>query len=1028
MFSKIRDTFFYSIVAVASAFPADAGSIRGENGQYFFRYKDTTFTVQEPETEEKDVVAYFVGGVGFDFSELLPLKSEWQDDVWRVTSGTLPEGITFNQATRTFEGTPTSAASGTVVYLAGTDLNGNHVAEAKVTFDVYEIAGTPRAVDLYAHTGKYKVDELTIPSGIAVDSWRYLYKSPSGVTVNGPFFEGVPTAAGVYPVLIQGQNYMGETVLTFFGKYTVEDGPTFPFIADSISKLPQLEWGYSLGPYNFGAPSPHKVNRAIDPAKAVRYFLEIDPTKSDGLPGSVSSNDNAKNLNLYGYVNEPYDTATIRFRALDSDGTIGYSNWFAFGSSDPQPGCAPYSQLHPLVVETGKVVNISVPRPFGSQGRLEYFLQSGKLPAGLSLAKDSGVISGIPTTAGDNQTVDFRIDVINDSNIASTTCAYKFEVRPGGVSVSDTTDPQAKHVRTGDLYTGTANITGGIPQYDLSFSTPAALPLSFTAPTRNATSVGVSGIIPTAGTKSIGLVLSNGDGSSKTGSLTVTAHDELAVSTVPTVHVKRLDVSRVWGSIPYDAATVIPDVKLGNQPKFTLSNVGSLPSDIAFSEEGVFTGLTKAEAKSYGMFTATMSDYSGDTVTTDPFEVIVDPRDPITIDPTTPVTFRVEDPKAQSLVPFSIKQPSGALDLKVEWTLNNVNGIALPNWLHFDRESGKFSVDAQIPYADLKNYGPFTLTVTDEDGSSATSEEFDVHITDWEPPSGVVSAQYRGTVSGDTSAGESNTFVSIPSLRNWIDETTVIGGREGVTFVSAEPANPAGLDFYSADGSFAGVPTEEFSGSVEVRFKDSRNREGTLLVPLEVKDYPSVRMGQQEYTVSRLSDATQNTPPVTGQQVNDFWNNPRWFLDTSGGRSNLPSGLSVDETTGKVIGRTKDTVGTTVSNLRLKAIFKDADGKPLDAYTQSFSLTLSAPVPLTLSYAPVTAKFLLEENNGAYDPVQPYAASVSVPGGSFVNPLTYTMDKADGLLVYPDVLRRHFGSRELLEAVVEPSLAALHIG
>lgn len=33
----------------------------------------------------------------------------------------------------------------------------------------------------------------------------------------------------------------------------------------------------------------------------------------------------------------------------------------------------------------------------------------------------------------------------------------------------------------------------------------------------------------------------------------------------------------------------------------------------------------------------------------------------------------------------------------------------------------------------------------------------------------------------------------------------------------------------------------------------------------------------------------------------------------------------------------------------------------------------------------------------------------------------------DGLLVYPNVLHRHFGSAELLEAVIEPSMAAFHI-
>jgi hypothetical protein len=1006
MFRKFVSGLAVLSMLAGSVTPAISNDIIGADGTFFYRYKTTLSTADIPSTQEKDVVAYYVGGVGINFSELLPLKSEWEDDSWSVISGTIPAGITFNRASRTFEGTPTSAVTGAVIYLAGTDLNGNRVAEAKISFDIYEIAGIPSAVDLYAHTGKYKVDELTIPSGIAVDSWRYLYKSPSGVTVNGPFFEGVPTAAGIYPVLIQGQNYMDETVLTFFGKYTVEDGPTFPFIADSVFKLPQLEWGYSLGPYDFGAPSPHRINRSIDPAKAVRYFIEIDPIKSAGLPGNVSSNDNAKNLNLNGYVTEPYDTATIRFRAIDSDGTVGYSNWFTFGSSDPQPECAPNSQRYPIRVETGRVTNVSVPRPFGSQGRLEYFIAAGELPKGLSLNRDTGIISGTALVANDNHNVNFRVDVINGSNTVSTTCAYVFEVAPGGISVSDATDPQAKHVRTGDVYTGTAIISGGIPQYDLSFSDPAALPLSFTSQTKNATTVGISGVIPTAGTKSIGLVIANGDGSSKSGTLSVTAHDELDVGTVPTIRIKRLAASSVWGSIPYDAATVIPDVKLGNQPKFSLSNVGGLPKDIQFSNDGDFIGLTDAEAKSYGMFTAVMTDYSGDSVQTAPFEVIVEPRDEMAIESFTAVSFRVEDPIQRSIIPMSVKQPPGAKDFDVNWTLNNINGIELPSWLHFDTAVGKIWVDSGIPYADLKNYGPFTLTATDDDGSTVTSHEFDISITDWSTPFGMVNAHYRGTVSGDTAAGEANTFVSIPSVRRWIDDTTVIGGLAGVTFLSSEPANPAGLDFYPADGSFAGVPTEEFNGNVVVHFKDARNREGTMLVPLEVRDYPSVRMEQQEYSIARLSDASQN-PALVGNQVNGFWNNPQWFIDTTNGRPDLPEGMSVSETTGKIVGRTKAVVGTIVSNLRLKAVSKGANGEPLQSYTPPFSIVVSDPIPMTLSYSPGLAVFLLKENNGKYDVTQPYADSAPVPGGSFVDPLTYEMDRtqanAEGMIGNLDV-------------------------
>jgi hypothetical protein len=810
MFKKFVSSLAAISLLTSCITPSLASEISGADGTYFFRYKSGFVAVDEAGQQGKDVVAYFVGGVGFDFSETLPLKPEWEDDNWAVTSGTVPEGLTFNPATRTFEGKPVGASHAAVVYLAGTDLNGNRVAEAKVTFDIYEIDGIPRKVDLYAHTGKYKVDDLTMPAGVAVDSWRYLYKSPSGITVNGPFFEGTPTAAGIYPVLIQGQNYMGETVVTFYGKYTVEDHPSWPHIADSISKLPQIDYnGLPLGPYNFGAPFTSRINRAIDPAKAVRYFLEVDTAKSDGLPGSIVSNDFAKDLRLTGFVWQPYDTATVRYRALDSDGTEGYSNWFTFGSSDPQPGCAPYSQLWPLTVYTGRPANINVPRPVGSQGRLEFSVKSGTFPSGLSLDRDSGAIVGTPLVAGQVQNMDFQVDVINGSNSVSTSCGYQISVVAGSKGISDATDAQARHIRTGDVYTGRANISGGIPQYDVSFVDPTALPVGFTTPTKNATSIGVSGVIPTAGAKSIGLTFANGDGSTMTGALTAVAHDELSVGNVATVHIKRLAAPAVWVAIPYDAATVIPDVKLGNMPAFSISNASGLPSGIGFDGDGQFVGTTKAQAKSYGTYSATMSDFSGDKVTTQPFEVVVDPRDEIAAKGLVPPVFTVEWDGLQQKTVFTVQQPYVAQAFKIAWALNPVGNATVPAWLSIDPENGFVQVRSGVPYSEIGSYGPFTITATDEEGSSVTSDQFNLTMKDRAPPEGTVGTKFEGSVSGDTSIGETATFMSIPSLLQYVNPDSVIGGRAGVTFISSDPKNPAGLDFDVTEGSFSGVPTSE---------------------------------------------------------------------------------------------------------------------------------------------------------------------------------------------------------------------------
>lgn len=1010
MLAKIRNTFLASVVAFTGAFPAHASAIHGEEGQVFYRYKDVVLVATPPVTEAKDVVAYFIGGVGFPFSELLPLKTEWQDDTWSVEEGTLPDGITFNSGTRRFEGSPTSAAKGTVVYMRGVDKNGNEVADAKVTFDVYDIVGQPVKADIYAHTGKYKLDELAIPRGLTVDSWERVvqYSPPPGITVNGPYFEGTPTSAGHWQYMIYGKNYMGEIVVTFWGKYIVEDGPSFNQIADMVYPLPQNR---SIS-FDFGAPSPYSIVRAIDPKKPVRYFLEVDPS-TPALPGTVASNDDAKNLRIKGQVSDPYQTALVRFRAVDSDGTTGQpSNWFRFGSSDPQPTCDGNGERISFAVYTGTAASVRIPNPQGGQGVLEYHLSAGTLPVGLTLDKNTGLISGTPTKAGEDQDVSVRIDVINGSNTVSAACSYNIVVKAGNLTVADATDPQAKHVRTGDAYTGTAHISGGIPPYGLTFSDPAAFPtLGFTSPTQDMPDVTVSGIIQTAGQHSVGLTLSNGDGTTKSGNLTVTAHDELDVGPVPTVRIKRLAKAQDWASVPYDANTVIPDVRLGDQPKFTLT--GTLPSDIAFTPDGVFAGATSAAAKSYGMFTATISDYSGDSKATQPFEVIVDPRDEIAPENVVPPTFTVEWDVDQMATPATFKQPEGAKNFAVKYELVNLSSDSVPTWLTIDENTGAMTASANIPFADKGTYGPYAVKATDVENSTATSDPFEVNIKDWDDPSATVTTSWKGTVSGNTTIGEDATWLDIPgakaaTLSNFIDVNTVIGGRAGVTYTGSTPSNPAGIGGINSAGMFSGRPTEEFNGNIAVNFEDSKGRKGTMQLPLEVRPYPTVRMDQNEYELPRLSRAETLGVKIQGKKVNGFWNDPVWTLDTTKGNP-LPSHpdddpaekLYVDSSSGVIRGFTKAAVGTRVDNIVLKATSLGANaGERFESWTAPFSIVITKPDTMGLTYDKSrVVYYLVDDGNGGLQmsSSNPTVSPVAKVSGSYEAPLIYSLKTADAV-------------------------------
>jgi Putative Ig domain. len=977
-------------VLLTSVSPASA--IQGSNGDLFYRYKAPVITERrggaDDDLESKSVTVFYVAGVGVEFDELLPLKPEWQDDNWRVVSGELPEGITFDPLTRTFKGTPTQPVGGQVVRLEGMDSAGNFVARATVTFDVVVLQGIPVPTTLYAHTNFFKVDELPRPEGmpenLAIESWAHVYAMPDGIDLDNRYIQGTPTKPGTYRLMITGKDYKGDIVATYYGKYIVEDGPTFPLIPDMVRKLPQLEWGWGLW-HDISAPNVHSVNYQIDPSRKVRYYLELQDSEEDPLPLGMWTNSSPLNLITQGWLTQPYDTSTVRLKAVDVDGTIGYSNWFTFGSSDPQPDCNPFAYT-PFTLFTGVKADVEVPRAYGAQGDVFYKLVEGELPEGLEFVEGTGHIVGTPKNNGDDRSFTIAVDVKNgDRVVTSRECLYTIQVRPGDAGFTDITDPQERHVRVGDYYDGKVAVRGGIPDYTVSFTNPADLPyISFLSPTENEPEIEIGGETVDKGVKSVALSLANGDGYSHHGSVSFEVHDPLSIGPVADMRVKRLEGDKPWASTPYDAAAVIPDVSGEVYPKITYSNTEALPIGLSFNEDGQLVGSTKEPAGTYGPFTATLTDFSGESVTSNDFNVVVEEREPIELTIRGEQSFKVEWDVAQENEAFSVKQPPGAKELALTWSLATADNSTLPSWLSMD-DDGHLLVAANTSHSLIGTYGPFVATVTDTEGSSA-SVTFDVSLTDWAAPAGT-GARVQGTVAG-TGTGEMTTVIPIPDLRATIDKDTVIGGRDQVTFLSATPENPAGLTFNPATATFTGTPTSAFEGPVEVSFEDARGRVGTMIVNFDVKPYPAAST-ETNYDLPRQANAEKLDTPIEPEANEGFWNRPVWTVDTTRGTDIATFGLNVDETSGMIIGRTDAAEGTVISNIVLQATSLGANGEVLRNWTAPFSITVGAPIPMEVTYTPSAAKYLLEEGSMALKGATTAAPSLK---GSYQEPVTWSLD------------------------------------
>jgi hypothetical protein len=975
---------------MVSASVSQAASVDPAAGTYFFRHKLATSSTPTDTDTSKDITAFFVGGVGYGMDERLPMKPDWEDDAWSVTRGLLPDGISFDSKTRTFKGTPDRAGHW-IANLAGRNSNGEVVGEAEVTFDVYAVNTTPIKVELYAHTNHYKLDQLPLPAGVVVDTWKTISPLPTGITLAGRNVEGTPVTAGTTPLFVQGYDYLGREVASFMGRYVVEGAPTFPHIADMVMPIP------SQTPLviAFGAPSTFTVNYGVQGLAKVKYFLEVQP--GDVLPDETAYLPTPPNANLRFETSKPYQTATVRFKAIDYDGVVGYSNWFEYGASDPTPDCS-LSGTARISFVTGKSADAPLPLPPGSTGEVRYHLVSGSLPDGISLNATTGRLHGVPMVAAAKRDLEFRIDVSNGGNVVSTSCQLVAEVLNGTAGFADLNAfTQAQHIRSGASYTGGFKVIGGIPDYEVLLEGDT-WGLSETSPTANAETITVSGTVGAVGLPlSVNATLKNGDGNGVTAkAIDVFVYSDLNMGPVPDFEFKRLAEVKQTPAFAYEVGSVIPDVTgVASYPVFDLDpSSGTLPEGI-FVVNNSLSGATSAVAGSYGPYKLRMRDFSGESVTSNAFNIEVSPRDNISI-ALGPEPKFVFGSTNQTIVDFgSAIQPSGAKDFEQTWSLQGNN---VPAWLSVDRTTGKLVASAAISYSEIGKHGPFTLTVIDSEGFSDVSDAFEVEVTDRASP--VIKSPPRtiANVTGVEGAGERATFVSTPDLRGLIDRNTIAGDFDAVRF-SASGSLPDGTALDPITGVISGEPTEEFNADITLVAIDAEGRTGTILVGISILPYPRLAVPSTQ-DIPRLSDGQG----IVGAKPNSgYFGNPAAFALATGSGP-LPQGLTIGQT-GGIEGRVTAGEGTYPG---IRIVARDAGGSNITGISNAFSITVTPRMPLGFSYGNITVKYLFTENGNGSRSYSSDNAMGALPllAGSAAGNVVYSIistvpDDLEGVMINP---------------------------
>jgi hypothetical protein len=107
--------------------------------QYIFRYKSGYVVAvnqpENPEDEDFDIRANFVGSPGESFSQNIPVKDNQAVAYWRLANGVLPQGISLDPAAGLLSGLPVRVQS-TSFGVIGYTATGAEGTKAKITFSV----------------------------------------------------------------------------------------------------------------------------------------------------------------------------------------------------------------------------------------------------------------------------------------------------------------------------------------------------------------------------------------------------------------------------------------------------------------------------------------------------------------------------------------------------------------------------------------------------------------------------------------------------------------------------------------------------------------------------------------------------------------------------------------------------------------------------------------------------------------------------------------------------------------------------
>ncbi len=890
------------------------------------------------------------GTVNVSYSQTLAATGGVSPYTWSVSAGSLPAGLTLTASTGAISGTPTTVSTAVSFTVKVTDADSNAATQSlSITVSAGLAVST---TSLGAGTVNVSYSQtLTATGGVSPYTWSISSGSlPAGLTLTAStgVISGTPTTAGSSSFTVKVTDADSNTAtqslsISIYAALTVTTA-SLPTGAVNFSYSQTLAAAGGVSPYTWSI-SAGSLPAGLTLAANTGVISGTPTAAGSAVSFTVKVTDSASNTatkSLSITINPALSVTTASLPA----GTENTS----------------YSQMLAAT---------------GGQSPYTWSISAGSLPAGLTLAGSTGVISGTPTTSG--AAVDFTVEV-TDADSDTATQNLSITINPGALVVTTTSLAEGT---VDSAYSQTLAATGGASPYTwniISGSLPAGLTLT------GSTGV-VAGTPTTPGTSSFEVQVEDSASHTATGNVTLKIlPTTLAVST---------------SSLPngilgesYDSTLVAT----GGVTPYTWSILsGSLPAGLTLnSSSGVISGTPTATGTS--SVTVEVTDADSDTATQS-LSIKVTTA-PLTVDSegtwtgTEGVAFSLTLVASGGTAPYTWSVSSGSLPTGL--TLNAGTGVisgtpTTPGRSTFEvqvQDSASNTVDSgslsiriysgleittrSLPYGstgvayemDLSaasGTSPYTWAVTS--GSlpaglslssagvitgtptcsctTPTTSLFQVTVTDSESTPATVSANFSITINNENLPRIESTTINSGSVGSaYSFEMQEVGGATPLAWSILSGTLPPGLTLAS-NGTIGGTPTTVGTSTFVVQLEDGDSN--TASRPESIQIYPSAlqvdNTSLQFANVGQRYSTELDASGGSGEYLS--WN------ITSG---SLPSGLALTSSDGVIAG-SPSVAGSSTFTIEVK----DSD-----------SNTASATLTLTVYDNPACPSGNESELNGTY--------------------------------------------------------------